>query len=67
MLAYRTRDDASSVADRVIEYIDQHYAAPISLRNVAEVFGYSACHLTHTFAQATGTPITAWIIQRRST
>jgi AraC-like DNA-binding protein len=65
MLAYSTSGNEASVADRVIEYIDQNYAGPISLRNVAEVFGYSACHLTHTFSQTTGTPITAWIIKRR--
>jgi AraC-like DNA-binding protein len=65
MLAYSTSRDDTSVADRVIEYIDQNYAQPISLRDVAKVFGYSACHLTHTFAQRTGTPITAWIIKRR--
>jgi AraC-like DNA-binding protein len=65
MLAHRTSCSDTTVADRVIEYIDQHYAQPISLRDVARVFGYSACHLTHTFAQITGTPITAWIIKRR--
>jgi AraC-like DNA-binding protein len=48
-----------------MEYIDENYAAQISLRDVAEVFGYSACHLTHTFSLSTGMPITAWIIKRR--
>jgi AraC-like DNA-binding protein len=65
MLAYSTIGNETSVAERVIEYIDQNYADPISLRDVADVFGYSACHLTHTFSQITGTPITAWIIKRR--
>jgi AraC-like DNA-binding protein len=65
MLAYNTSGNELSVADRVIEYIDRNYAAPISLRDVADVFGYSPCHLTHTFSQITGTPITAWIIKRR--
>ena len=67
MLAYSTSGNDISVADRVIEYIDRNYAEPISLRDVAEVFGYSPCHLTHTFSQITGTPITAWIIKRRIT
>ena len=67
MLAHSTSGTDISVADRVIKYIDQNYAEPISLRDVAEVFGYSACHLTHTFSQITGTPITAWIIKRRIT
>ncbi len=65
MLTSRTNESERSLADRVIEYIDRNYAAAISLRDVAEAFGYSACHLTHTFAQVTGTPITAWIIKRR--
>jgi len=60
-----TSESERSLADRVIEYIDRNYAARISLRDVADAFGYSACHLTHTFAQMTGTPITAWIIKRR--
>jgi AraC-like DNA-binding protein len=50
---------------RVIEYVNAHYAAPISLRHVADAVGYSACHLTTTFRQVTGMPVTAWIIKRR--
>jgi two-component system response regulator YesN len=66
MLAHRTRqDDFAPVAQRVVEYIDQNYARPISLRHVADAFGYSSCHLTNTFSLSTGTPITAWIIKRR--
>jgi len=55
----------SSLTQRIIEYIDEHYAASLSLRDVAERFGYSANHLTNTFSRSTGTPITAWIIKRR--
>jgi AraC family transcriptional activator of pobA len=53
------------VAERIVEFIDKNYASPISLRDVADAFGYSACHLTHTFSRSTGIPITAWIIRRR--
>lgn len=53
------------MTERVVEYIDQNYARPISLRHVADAFGYTPCHLTHTFSLSTGTPITAWIIKRR--
>ena len=56
---------ATSVTDQVIDYIEANYAAPISLRDVAQALGYSPCHLTHTFRESTGTPITAWIIRRR--
>jgi AraC-like DNA-binding protein len=58
-------EQEQSMAERVAEYIDQNYARQISLRDVADAFGYSACHLTHTFSVRTGTPITAWIIKRR--
>jgi AraC-like DNA-binding protein len=54
-----------TVADRVAEYIERNYARPISLRHVADALGYSPCHLTHTFRQITGTPVTAAIIERR--
>jgi AraC-like DNA-binding protein len=56
---------AGPVAERIIDFVERHYASPISLRDVADAFGYSPCHLTTTFRQATGTPITAWIIKRR--
>jgi AraC-like DNA-binding protein len=55
----------AALVQRIIDYIDAHYADQISLRDVADTFGYSACHLTNTFSRSTGTPITAWIIKRR--
>jgi AraC-like DNA-binding protein len=54
-----------SITDLVIDYVEQNYTMPISLRDVASAIGYSACHLTTTFRESTGTPITAWIIKRR--
>jgi AraC family transcriptional activator of pobA len=56
---------ACSVTDLVVEFVEHNYADPISLRDVAEAVGYSACHLTTKFRQATGTPITSWIIKQR--
>jgi AraC-like DNA-binding protein len=61
----RKRTDDWPVAERIVEYIEQNYANQISLRDVAAVFGYTACHLTNAFRQRTGIPITAWIIKRR--
>jgi AraC-like DNA-binding protein len=55
----------AALVERIIDYIDDHYADAISLRDVARTFGYSPCHLTNTFSRRTGTPITAWIIKRR--
>jgi AraC-like DNA-binding protein len=65
MMEHRKRADAWPIADRIVEYIEQNYANQISLRDVAEAFGYTACHLTNAFRQSTGIPITAWIIKRR--
>jgi AraC-like DNA-binding protein len=56
---------ANRISDRIITYVESNYDRPISLRHVAEVMGYSPCHLTTMFRRATGTPITAWIVRRR--
>jgi AraC-like DNA-binding protein len=53
------------VAQAVREYVDLHYRAGISLRDVARALGYTPAHLTYLFRCATGTPITAFIIERR--
>jgi two-component system, response regulator YesN len=69
VIAYPARAVAAAarvqVVAQIVDYIDRNYATPISLRDVAQTFGYSACHLTHAFSLATGLPITAWIIRRR--
>ena len=57
----------ATLSERVVAFIEQNYTGQISLRDVALAVGYSACHLTTTFRQATGTPVTAWIIKRRIT
>ena len=59
------RTPQKPVSDRVVEFIEQNYTRQISLRDVASAMGYSPCHLTTTFRQATGIPVTAWIIGRR--
>jgi AraC-like DNA-binding protein len=55
----------SRMAPRVIAYVEANYAAQITLRDVADALGYSASYLTDSFRRQTGTPVTAWIIQRR--
>jgi two-component system response regulator YesN len=57
----------ATLSERVLAFIEQNYTGQISLRDVALAVGYSACHLTTTFRQATGMPVTAWIIKRRIT
>lgn len=54
-----------SLSERVIEYLEQHYRSQISLRDIAEAFGYSASYLTTAFRRSTGLQITAWIVKRR--
>jgi AraC-like DNA-binding protein len=49
----------------VVDFVEEHYASSISLRDVAQALGYSPAHLTHKFSALTGTPVTAWIIKRR--
>jgi AraC family transcriptional activator of pobA len=49
----------------VVDYVEENFASSISLRHVAQALGYSPAHLTHKFSSLTGTPVTAWIIQRR--
>jgi len=53
------------IADLVFDYVEHNYAERISLRDVAAAFGYSACHLTTKFREATGTPVNSWIVKRR--
>ncbi len=65
ILQIEGEDHDPPLVKRVIAYVEDHFASPISLRHVADAFGYSACHLTTTFRQATGTPLTAWIVRRR--
>src|SRR6202453_5424339 len=53
------------IVQGVVDYVEQNFASPISLRHVARALGYSPAHLTHRFSSLTGTPVTAWIIKRR--
>jgi AraC-like DNA-binding protein len=65
ILPIEGEDHDLPLVERVIAFVEDRFASPISLRHVADAFGYSACHLTTTFRRATGTPLTAWIVQRR--
>ncbi len=58
-------EQSPTLVERVVAFVEEHFASPISLCDVADAVGYSACHLTTAFRQATGTPVTAWIIRRR--
>jgi two-component system response regulator YesN len=58
-------DHDATLPERVYAFVEQNYVHRISLRDVAQAVGYSPCHLTTTFRQMTGTPVTAFIIKRR--
>jgi AraC-like DNA-binding protein len=57
--------ERASLTGSIVDYIDENYASGISLRDVAQAFSYSPCHLTYAFRRNTGIPVTAWIIKRR--
>jgi AraC-like DNA-binding protein len=61
------RTPPTGLVKQTIDFVDRNYTQPISLRHVADAVGYSSCHLTTMFRQATGLPVTAWIIRRRVT
>jgi AraC-like DNA-binding protein len=69
MPSYQTIDPIANARRPLVEsvycFVEDNYSAPISLRDVANAVGYSAAHLTNTFRRCTGTPVTAWIIERR--
>jgi AraC family transcriptional regulator, transcriptional activator of pobA len=69
MPSYQTADPIANARRPLVEsvycFVENNYSAPISLRDVADAVGYSAAHLTDTFRRCTGSPVTAWIIERR--
>lgn len=50
---------------RVKEYIEAHLAEDVSLHRLARVAGISASHLRVLFKEAVGTPMHAYVVQRR--
>jgi len=51
--------------DRVVEHIDAHVAADLSLARLAQVAGISASHLKTVFKRSTGMPVHQFVVQRR--
>ena len=54
-----------SLTENVIEYIDQHYADPLTIDQLAEQFFVSKYHLMHEFSQKTGTSFYRYLMQQR--
>jgi AraC family transcriptional activator of pobA len=49
----------------VFAYIEERYAAPISLRDVARAVGLSPAHLTTVVGRRSGRTVQQWIVERR--
>jgi AraC family transcriptional regulator len=56
---------APATLRRVCDFIETHYADPITLDDMASVAGYSRFHFVRAFREATGTPPYAFLIQTR--
>jgi AraC-like DNA-binding protein len=49
----------------ILDYVDRHFAEPISPRDVAAAMHYSLCHVTHVARRYLGAPVSELILQRR--
>lgn len=62
--AYRPRHEHHRV-ERILTWIEDHYAEPFRLDEMARALHLSPWHLSHLFKQATGISITEYITTRR--
>jgi AraC-like DNA-binding protein len=53
------------VVAEVFRHINEHLAAPISLRDIANAVNFSPAYLTDLMKRETGRPIVSWIIELR--
>jgi YesN/AraC family two-component response regulator len=60
-----TADEAPSLIERALAWIDRHCDQGIGLRDVAEALGYSPAYLTDLSRRETGSTIQQWIIRKR--
>jgi AraC-like DNA-binding protein len=56
---------ARRVVAEVFRHINDHLAAPISLREIANAVNFSPAYLTNLMKRETGRPIVSWIIELR--
>lgn len=50
---------------RILDYLNEHYAEPLTLNQISEKFFISASHLSHAFKKETGLSPMQYMIQRR--
>lgn len=62
---HKTEVRTTSVAVQVITYIQEYYAEPITLDSLAEVFNFSAYHLSSLFKEHTGISPIDYLIRYR--
>ena len=53
------------VLGRIVEYLDQHLADPVSLRELSDHFHISYSHLSSLFNKYTGSPFPAFMMKKR--
>ena len=56
---------ASTLTNRLIDYISRHYQSPLSLDSLASAFYVSKYHLSHEFQRAMGISLHRYIILKR--
>ncbi|MEK4852400.1 AraC family transcriptional regulator [Paenibacillus sp. FSL H7-0756] len=62
---HETEVKITSIAVQIITYIRENYAAPITLDSLAEVFNFSAYHLSSLFKEHTGISPIDYLIRYR--
>ncbi len=58
-------EEMPPLVGEAFDFIEQRYAEPISLAEVARAVGRSASHLTSVIRQHTGMTVLEWIVERR--
>ena len=53
------------LARKLVEYVDQHCSAPLSVRSACQSLGFSESYVCHTFREITGQTLTEYINCRR--
>lgn len=61
----RQNSGQDGLIPRVLDYLDEHYADPITLEGLAERFFVSKYYLSHAFSQAAGIPLYKYLLQTR--
>ena len=60
-----TRRKREHLIYRVLDYLNEHYAEPLTLNHISEKFFISTSHLSHAFKKETGLAPMQYIMQRR--